>query len=121
MQEPIAVPSTPVQTPQQDITFTFHNDFNQELKGYWCEAIQGDVKASLAVLPSKNGDGYVITQRDFGKVNPIGKLGRNQKRRALKLLDDLVTKVQEEMVKSGWVEVGISSDVSKSTLYRRNE
>jgi len=88
----------------KDIAF-FLPDFSQPLQeGYWCDAVEQDVRAWLAVLPVREvPHGYYLTQRMWDKVNPIGKTGRKQEKRARDLLAKLTQHVEEVMRDAGWV------------------
>ena len=87
-------------------SLVFLQDFNQPRQaGYFCEATHRDVKASLAVLPVEGTHGYAIRQPMWDKVSPMGKLGKNQEKRAQTLLATLEAHVREEMQKANWTEV----------------
>lgn len=82
----------------------FLPDFSQPLQeGYWCDAVEQDVRAWLAVLPAQEVRyGYCLTQKMWDKVNPSGKTGRKQEKRARDLLATLISHVEEVMKEAGW-------------------
>jgi hypothetical protein len=111
---PPALPLRQIQTQYHDlvsiplwdkgITFLLP-DFTKALQeGYWCDAVEQDVRAWLAVLPARSvRHGYCLTQKMWDKVNPAGKTGRKQEKRARNLLATLVSRVEEAMREAGWV------------------
>jgi hypothetical protein len=90
-------------------------DFSQtEAHGYWCSATQGDMVATLALLPKFGG--YVINQSGYKKVTNGGKTGRNQDRRGKSLLDELREKTVTAMANAGWFVVETTTHY---TLYKK--
>lgn len=101
----------------------FRHDLSRSLlPGYDCEARHKDVYARLAVQPYRQGERgtYMITQTHWGKVNPVGKEGPKQIKRAQFLLATLVDRAQSEMRRVGWTELE-RKDSSPVTLWRMAE
>jgi len=110
----LAEPERQVQTQYHDLVSIplshkgislFLPDFTRALQeGYWCDAVEQDVRAWLAVLPVREvPHGYYLTQKMWDKVNPMGKTGRKQEKRARDLLAKLVSHVEEVMREAGWI------------------
>jgi hypothetical protein len=105
------------QRAKQDEPLTFWDiaDFSQEsADGYWCSATQGDMMATLALLPKFGG--YVINQSGYKKVTNGGKTGRNQDRRGKSLLDELREKTLTAMTNAGWI---VAETTTHYTLYKK--
>lgn len=111
-----AEPSRQVQTQYHDLVSIplshkgiafFLPDFTRALQeGYWCDAVEQDVRAWLAVLPERSvPHGYYLTQKMWDKVNPSGKTGRKQEKRARDLLATLISRVEEVMKEAGWTVI----------------